>query len=384
MDMENSVHSEIIKAINHLSKSQFICQGDVQSIAREILKKSAELLGIQRTNAWLLNDEEDYLTSLLAYKYPIDSFYQENDLQCSDLPRYMSRLQEMDIIISVRAQEELFNREILDAYLIPNNIVSMMEIPIFTNGKLKGVVCFESVGMYRNWQEYEQHFALTITHLLTLTLEAREKGKIKANLEKLLREKFLLIAEINHRVKNNLAVITALIRMESDKAKDKYHQDLFYDILTKIYSLSALQNLMSGSDNYHTTNSGELITKIVSIIDEMYGVNYDVKINLELRDIPIAINTSIPLSLIINEVLVNAYKYAFREDRTNILTIHFHPVNSTHAELLISDNGSGLPHDYNEKGAGLGLVQDLSYQINGSLEVNTSAKGTSIRILLTT
>lgn len=374
--MQLNRSSIFLEVIENLTKSVHISEGDDHEMAKEILYSASHFLKIPRANAWLMDEDETKLTCLAAFDRDKEAYYLENDLLETSLPVWFNHIRRNDIIISFDARSEPFNSELLHTYLIPFNIYSMMEVPIIMAGKLKGIICFENTEEIRNWTNDEQHFALALAQLLTLTLETKEKNQYRDELEKMVKEKSVLIAEINHRVKNNLAVITALIRAESNRAKDDYHKELFNNILSKSFSLSTLQSAMYQAQNYDQANFSEFIKMLLGNMNDTYGHNKHVTINTDLGNININISNAIPCSLIINEILTNCYKYAFSPEKKNILTIALKELPDDHYKITIKDNGPGLPENYLTKGTGFDLIDGLIDQIDGKLEVISGKGGT--------
>lgn len=378
--MAQSRSSVFLEVIESLSKSHYISEGDLNGLSEFILSKATELLKIDRANIWLMNDEESGMDCLLAYKRKKNEFYKEPSLNKADLPLYFEHIRKNDIIISIDVQQEIFNKELLNDYLVPLDIQSMMEVPIISGGKLKGIICFEHLNNKKDWTNDEQHFAVALTQLFIITMETREKNHYRSELEKLLKEKTLLISEINHRVKNNLAIINALIRGESNKVLDQYHKDLFDNVLSKTYSLSALQDSMYQTQNYKEVEFRSFLQELVGNFNKTFGYGMEVKINfVSLDTMVLDVNTVIPLSLIVNEILTNSYKYAFKDRSDCQLNISLENINSHH-KLSICDNGPGLPPDHLHRGTGFGLITDLAEQIDGKLEIHSSAEGTEIEI----
>lgn len=381
--MTNSRSSVFLEVIETLSKGTFISEGDVDGLAKEILIQASQLLDIDRVNAWIIDSEHSKLKSLLAYDRTKNQFSKEQDLLRTEFPNYFEHISKNEIIISPDAQSEPFNRELLHGYLIPNEVKSMMEVPILSGGKLKGIVCFEQLKSIRNWNVDEQHFALALTQMLTLALETRSKNQYREELEKLVKEKSVLIAEINHRVKNNLAIITALIRGESAQAKDEYHRELFNNVLNKTYSLASLQDLMYQSQNYRNVLLNEFIPVIAANMNQTFGYNRFVEINYDLKENSILdVNKAIPLSLICNEILTNSFKYAFSPGKKNLMEIKLDELTNGKMIISFSDNGPGLPDDYLKKGTGFELITELADQIDAEINVSSDSKGTSIQIIL--
>jgi two-component sensor histidine kinase len=372
--------SIFLEVIENLSKSIHISEGNDIEMAKEILYSASHFLKIPRANAWIMSEDEKELSCLIAYDKNKDDFYSEGILNASDLPVYFKHIRKNDIIISFEAREESFNSELLDNYLIPNNIYSMMEVPILLSGEIKGILCFENTNEIRNWNNDEQHFALALTQLLSLTLETKQKNIYRDELEKLVKEKSVLIAEINHRVKNNLAVITALIRAESNRVKDEYHRELFKNILSKSFSLSTLQSAMYQSKDYNQANFSEFIRLLLGNINDTYGYRKNVQITLDLEEVNINISKAIPCSLIINEILTNCYKYAFTEGRENKLLLQLKELQDNTYFICISDNGAGLPKNYASRGTGFDLMDGLIEQIDANINIETSTTGTTFTI----
>jgi len=373
--MPLSRSSIFLEVIEGLSKNSHITEGDAQAMAKEILYQASHFLKIDRVNSWLMDEDGIALESLAAFDRKTDQFYTEDKLLSSDFPNYFSHICRNDIIISTDAQAEPFNAEILESYLIPHHVLSMMEVPLLSGGKLKGILCFENTEELRAWTNDEQHFALALTQLLNLMLETREKNKYRDELELMVKEKSVLIAEINHRVKNNLAVITALIRSEANRSRDAYHKELFDNVLSKSFSLSTLQNAMFQSQNYKTVNFSEFVKTMIGNMNDSYGRNLNINLNLNLGDHLIDVSNAIPVSLIVNEFLSNAYKHAFEPERTNELTVLIKIAASNKINVTVQDNGPGLPDDYGEKGTGFELIEGLVDQIDGVLGVTSSNDG---------
>lgn len=374
--------SVFLEVLENLSKSVHISEGNDMEMAKEILYSASHFLKIARANAWLMNDDETELVCLTAYDRNKNDFYSEGILKAVDLPIYFSHIRRNDIIISSEARKESFNQELVEGYLIPHNIYSMMEVPIILSGEIKGIICFENTEDIREWNNDEQHFSLALTQLLTLTLETKQKNIYREELEKLVKEKSVLIAEINHRVKNNLAVITALIRAESNRVKDEYHRELFNNILSKSFSLSTLQNAMYQSQDYNQANFSEFIRMLLGNINDTYGYHKKVQIELDLSEVNINVSKAIPCSLIINEILTNCYKYAFYKGKENKLILELKEPAKNRYLIRIVDNGPGLPEDYQTKGTGFELIDGLIDQVDGKLDIQTGPQGTAFTITL--
>ena len=373
----SSLYLEVIEG---LSKSVMISEGDIAGMAEEICYRGAHFLKVDRVNIWMVNENETQLNCVKAYNRSKDTFYEEQPLKADEFPNYFNHIRRSELIISENVYDESFNKELVDIYLKPNNIYSMMEIPILSGGKFKGIVCFEQTQKQHSWISHEQHFAIALAHLLTITLEISEKNNYRDQLEKALKEKSTLITEINHRVKNNLSVIIALIKAEGYKAKDDFHEELFKTVLSKVFTLSTLQHSLYDSNDYNHLDLNTFIPQLVSNINSTHGHHLKVDINLSIEPVVIHADSSIPVSLVLNELLTNAYKYAFNGNQKNRLSIVLKRIREGIVELKVEDNGPGLPENYKTSGSGFELINDLLEQIDAKYEVISNEKGTSIQI----
>lgn len=373
----SSLYLEVIEG---LSKSIMISEGDIIGMAEEICYRGAHFLKVDRVNVWIIDENETQLNCIKAYNRSSDTFYQEQPIRADEFPNYFNHIQRSELIISENVYEEGFNNELIEIYLRPNNIQSMMEIPILSGGKFKGIVCFEQTMQRHTWISHEQHFAIALAHLLTITLEINAKNNYRDQLEKALKEKSTLITEINHRVKNNLSVIIALIKAEGYKAKDDFHQELFKTVLSKVFTLSTLQHSLYDSNDHNQLDLNTFIPQLLSNINTTYGHHLNVEIHLSVEPVVIHADSSIPVSLVLNELLTNAYKYAFDGNQKNRLSVVLKHIQTGIVELKVEDNGPGLPENYKTAGSGFELINDLLEQIDAKYDVISSENGTSIRI----
>ncbi len=375
-----SKSSIFLEVIEQLSKNTSISDGDIFEFAKELVHKAAHFLKLSRVNVWMYVERENKLENLIAYDLRDQKLYKEEELFSSDFPVYFNHITRSEIIISPDAQQEPFNEELVDSYLIPNDIQSMLEIPIISGGKLQGIICFEHTGSKREWNHDEQHFALALTQLFTITLETKLKNRYHDELEILLKEKNSLLEETNHRVINNLTIISALTRQELKRSKDEYHRKLFENLLSRTFTLSTLQNILYETNNFHEIDFSLVINNIVAHINDTMGHDKNVELRINLDDtIRVDINNATPCALILNELLTNSYKFAFQKDRKNILDVEFKKENGLF-ELAIGDNGPGLPLDYKSKGSGFGFIDGLIEQIDGEMIIKTDLKGICTRI----
>lgn len=211
-------------------------------------------------------------------------------------------------------------------------------------------------------------------------LDITERKKIQDQIKKELKEKNILLKEIHHRVKNNLQIICSLIDMQLAKEKSKVFQNCAGELSDRIFTMAMIHEQLYSAESLTEINIESYINDIVFRIVQSYA-HTNVSIKKEIKNFSLSLDMSIPLGLMINELLSNAVKHAFPEKRSGIVTIKLSKKQDC-CELRIIDNGIGMPTDINfadPSTLGLKLVHILAGQLNGSVKIYHK-KGTSIKI----
>jgi len=182
-----------------------------------------------------------------------------------------------------------------------------------------------------------------------------------------LQEKEVLIREIHHRVKNNLAIISSLINIQSSKARDEYHRNLFNDCRNRLLAMSYIHQQLYFTNDFSKLDFAAYITDILSLTESTYS-DEKVRIITELDPVIINIDKAIPCSLILNELVTNCYKHAFKgmKDEKEIYIGLKNKKNNI--ELIVRDNGSGIRSQKKDNGSmGISLIKDLVGQLDGEI-----------------
>lgn len=198
-----------------------------------------------------------------------------------------------------------------------------------------------------------------------LAIKNDEISAKNALIEQSLTEKEALIKEVHHRVKNNLQIISSLLRLQSSKQVDERVQEMFDESVKRIQSMALVHELLYKNK---TLVSIPIHTYIESLADGLslaYGLNGAVHIDAQSDPVQLDVDTTIPLGLIINELVTNSIKHAFDKNGGRV-EIRFKSANNKF-HLLVQDNGKGLPENFEsrkENSLGMELVEALSDQIN--------------------
>jgi two-component sensor histidine kinase len=204
-----------------------------------------------------------------------------------------------------------------------------------------------------------------------------ERKTIEEKLKASLNEKEFLIKEIHHRVKNNLQIISSLLNLQESTIKDKDAREKYRESVGRVKSMALIHEMLYQSKNLSNINADQYLNELVNYIGSTYNVGkkIDVKLTIDSSLKRIDMNRAVPCGLLINELLSNAFKYAFDGKKKGTIHIDFKILKKGQHkfQLSVKDNGVGLPSKVNmdsPETLGLQLVQTLVEQLEGKLSVN--------------
>lgn len=217
------------------------------------------------------------------------------------------------------------------------------------------------------------------TIILSSIIDITERKNANDKLKEALNEKELLLKEVYHRVKNNLQVVSSLINLQARAVKNETTYDLLKQSADRIKSMALLHEKLYQSKDLARIDFNSYIHSLVDHLLFGYGNNAGkIKISMTIDNVYLDVDTAIPCGLIINELLSNALKHAFPDDRNGEIGICFIQ-EYNQCKLVISDNGIGFPLGLDfKKSASLGLqlVSTLTNQLLGNMSLNQKAGST--------
>lgn len=212
-------------------------------------------------------------------------------------------------------------------------------------------------------------------HILRRQVSAQTK-----ELSKALEEKEILMQEIHHRVKNNLAKISALLDLQIASADHPAVEESLSDSKSRINSMVLIHDKLYQTQKYRFVRLDTYLKDLVTTIYETFLNNKEhVEINFDMEPVDFSVDKTVVFGLMVNELIVNAYKYAFNGNKLGKLKISLKK-KSDHIILTVSDNGPGLPKEFEALvGSGLGmvLVKNFAEQLEAEMKVDSSEKGTT-------
>ncbi len=216
-----------------------------------------------------------------------------------------------------------------------------------------------------------------------VTERTQAEDRIKASL----LEKETLLKEIHHRVKNNLQIISSLLRLQSRQIRDRQVLQLFTESQNRVQAMALIHEKLYRSSNLAKIDFEEYIKTLVEELFRGYEARKrSITFKTNVEQVSLAIALAIPCGLIINELVTNSLKYAFPETVGSQISISLQERVRDQFILTISDNGVGLPEDLdfrNTNSLGLQLVCRLTKQLEGTIELERS-QGTKFKIVFAT
>jgi two-component sensor histidine kinase len=186
-------------------------------------------------------------------------------------------------------------------------------------------------------------------------------------------EQETLLAELNHRVKNNMAIIVSLLNMQKNRTDNLETQGALQDVHDRVMSMALVHQKMYQNKSISMVEFAPYITELIAEIRNSIDLKKNITFKTEIEPIQLDLSTTIPLGLILNELITNAIKHAFPSKENPEIFIALKKVDQTHFEVLVADNGIGSSPSHLPKsnGLGLSLIESLTEQINGKCEFKT-------------
>ena len=228
---------------------------------------------------------------------------------------------------------------------------------------------------------YRYHLKQKTNKMLAYSqIEIAQKNR---HLERLVNEKDWLVKEIHHRVKNNYQMVMGLLGAQSGYLKHEEALTAIQESKQRIQAMSIIHQKLYQSNNLSAINMKDYVPELVEFLKFSYNQDPKIKFSLNIEQIILDHSYAIPLGLILNETITNSIKYAFPGKSEGTITISLRNTNKGQIELVIEDNGVGIPDRYTKtapNSMGLNLIKGLCEDIAGVCTLENNG-GTRISIL---
>ena len=202
-------------------------------------------------------------------------------------------------------------------------------------------------------------------------------------LQSSVQEKSALLNEVHHRVKNNLQVITSLLRLESRRSTVDDTKAVLGDMQARIRAMALLHESLYRSGTFASVDLGNYLRQLATQAFQTQATNSGaVQLELKLGSVQVGMDQAIPCGLLINELISNCLKHGFPPGVTGLVRVELQPLETpNHWRLCVSDSGVGLPENFEDKrkdSLGLQLVGDLARQLGGKSAILTCSMMTAL------
>lgn len=311
---------------------------------------------------------------------------------------------------------DLSAQQIRSLLIMPLQVMPLQVLPPQQLAPTLGVLCFDMPHAHP-WSPYEVATLAEIVDYLAVVIQEylaqQDRQKAEAKIYASLKEKEVLLKEIHHRVKNNLQVVSSLLKLQSGHLKNAQETiqektqdtaalnrihlsiDAFKDSQNRIRAMALVHEKLYQSDDLARADFGSYVSSLVQDLLRSYHTPTEsVQIRSAIHEVYLSLDQAIPCGLIINELVSNALKHAFPEGLAGEIDIQLYPDGEEQYILIVQDNGVGFKHsdrlqDHLQQASTLGLqlVYSLTQQLGGTVSCQSFCQsscqrhsGTSFRI----
>lgn len=267
-----------------------------------------------------------------------------------------------------------------------DHVSSNKDVPVFINDIIneKKSIVYESEILSKSGKHYWLSSTLTpifdsegnLKNIVVIETDITLRKKMEEQIKAALDEKGLLLREIHHRVKNNLQIIISLFNLQTSYIDDDKAYQALKEGQDRIKSMALIHERFYQSDGISKIDFDDYCRKLIEHLYSSFKINPNsIVVDVKIENVRLDIDTAVPCGLIINEIVSNAFKHAFKEKENGHIYILLKNTGEGEYYLEIKDDGIGMSADFNLETAdslGFQLIQALSDQLDGNLELLTS------------
>jgi two-component sensor histidine kinase/CheY-like chemotaxis protein len=331
-----------------------------------ILRELGERLVTARSGREALQRlmEEDFAVILLDVNMPdMDGF------ETASLIHQHPRFEKTPIVFVTGAQPTTLDR--LKGYRV--GAVDYVEVPVVPEILRSKVAVF--VDLERQRRDLQR-----LNEALQAEIAQRRNAEEAVRHS---REKEVLLQEIHHRVKNNLQIITSLLRMQSRAVQDPALSEALRECQNRVASMALIHDKLYRARDLARVSFGEYVRDLTNNILTSYALPArSVRVRLDIDDLSLSLDCAVPCGLILNELMSNCLKHAFPVGHSGTVYVGFHVKGEDELCLVVQDDGVGMPADVDlgrTSSLGWRLIRALVEQLGGVVQCQT-ASGTSVEI----
>ena len=181
-----------------------------------------------------------------------------------------------------------------------------------------------------------------------------------------------MIKEIHHRVKNNLQIVKSLIRFQQDQVQDDRTRELFNECITRVSAMALVHEQTYLTKDLANIPVDRYLDHLVRDLVHAYSVNKRLRMDIDIQVKTLGVDTLVPLGLLINEIISNAFKYAFIDREEGTIIVHLAGSESEGLHMRIGDDGVGLKSRdgfHRPNSLGMDLIHTLAGQLDADIHL---------------
>lgn len=193
-------------------------------------------------------------------------------------------------------------------------------------------------------------------------------------------EKKVLLQEIHHRVKNNLQVVSSMIRLQANVNKDPNAVKTLNEAVDRVKTIALIHDKIYKSTEINVIKLDEYVHSLYKDIELQFSQDKEIKLSIEGEDLKVSVDTIVPLALILNELVTNSFKYAFETQENPEIKIEFKVLDEHHLEMIYFDNGKWLSNKESDF-FGSSLIEIFTDQLEGDFKLHKAETGTQYNFM---
>jgi len=251
-----------------------------------------------------------------------------------------------------------------------------------------GHMVYEDTGTIRPPNRKERHIIIrfqvlpdfkdTLKEVIVSFIDITERVNAENQVKQLLLEKNMLLQEVHHRIKNDMNTISALLSLQAGSLSDEQASEALEEARQRITLMREIYESLYQSEHYQQFSIKEYIETIIGNIRSTHEEFTGVQIETDIAELTVPTKKAFPLGIILNELVTNAYKYAFSEKRSGKIEVAMYNDEQHNTSIIVRDSGPGFPSDivFNRNyGFGLTLVETFVHQYHGHLHLKNRQTG---------
>lgn len=289
------------------------------------------------------------------------------------------------------SKEEIVGKHLTELELLPDEDTPKYMELIYTASKGEVPKPFEVTWYHKDGTAYLSEIRIGFIKeegenigVQIVARDITERKQAEEKIKSALNEREVMLREIHHRVKNNMQIISSLLRLQSRQIKSKKTLGLFNVGQNRIRSMALIHESLYQSSDLAKINFSDYIKRLTTHLLSTYRVGMErIRLKLDVRDVWLDINRAIPCGLIINELVSNSLRHAFPGDQRGDVQVIMNANKQGKYSLVVNDTGVGFPEDVDfqqTETLGMQLVIDLVSQLGGTIKLKRE-KGTKFRIV---